>query len=147
MMVEKPSPKVVGKFIRERRAALKLSQKALGQLLAPAVTTQFISNIERGVTPLPVSHVQGVAKALNVTEPELMALMEKEFTARLSGKLGHAPDSVSAHFTHLQIRTQDMPWVKSVYDAFQTADEQTRQAFLTVCASILKLKDAAFKTE
>ena len=42
-------PKLVGAFIRQRREALGLSQRALGLLFSPPVTTQFISNVERGV--------------------------------------------------------------------------------------------------
>ncbi len=48
---------IVGAFIRQRRETLGLSQRALGQLFQPPVTTQFISNVERGVTPLPPVHI------------------------------------------------------------------------------------------
>jgi hypothetical protein len=49
-------PKLVGTFIRQKRESLGISQRALGQMLTPTVTTQFISNLERGVTPLPLNH-------------------------------------------------------------------------------------------
>ena len=51
-MVENKKPRLVGNFIRQKREALGLSQRALGQKFTPPVTTQFISNVERGVTPL-----------------------------------------------------------------------------------------------
>src|SRR3984957_15346979 len=81
-------PKIVGNFIRQRREALGLSQRALGLLFEPAVTTQFISNVERGVTPLPPAHVPTLTKALRVSESEMMALLEREYTQKLSGRLG-----------------------------------------------------------
>src|SRR5690349_10185472 len=84
--------KLVGEFIRKRREALNLSQRSLGLLFSPPVTTQFISNVERGVTPLPPAHIPTLTKALNVSETELMALMEQEYAFKLSGRLGRLED-------------------------------------------------------
>src|SRR5690606_28317860 len=82
------NPRLVGTFIRQRRDALRLSQRALGQLFDPPVTTQFISNVERGVTPLPPAHVPTLAKALVADENEIMSLLEREYAVKLSGRLG-----------------------------------------------------------
>src|SRR3954447_22339910 len=88
-MVDSPKqPKLAGHFIRQRREALGLSQRALRLLFSPPVTTQFISNVERGVTPLPPAHVPTLTKALLVSENELMVLLEREYAAKLSGRLG-----------------------------------------------------------
>src|SRR5207248_2812738 len=86
-------PKLVGSFIRQRRESLGLSQRALGLLFTPAVTTQFISNLERGVTPLPPAHVSTLARALSVAEDELTTLLSKEYSLKLSGRIGKLPDS------------------------------------------------------
>ena len=134
---------LVGRYIRERRTSLKLSQKKLGSLLTPQVTTQFISNIERGVTPLPVSHVAQLSKILRVSEPELMALMEKEYTLKLSQKLGQDPSRYQAQ---LAILAQDFMLFQSIYQAYQGADPRTREAFKTVCISILKLADGSSRS-
>src|SRR3954470_22236072 len=83
--------KIVGNFIRERREALGLSQRALGMLFTPPVTTQFISNMERGVTPLPPAQVPTLARGLSVAEGEIMSLLEREYAAKLSGRLGVNP--------------------------------------------------------
>ncbi len=80
-------PNWVGAFIRQKREEKGLSQKELGQLFTPPVTTQFVSNLERGVTPVPATHVQAVVKALNLNEQELMLLMEKEYAAKLTSKI------------------------------------------------------------
>lgn len=138
-------PKLVGSFIRTRREALGLSQRALGLLFAPPVTTQFISNVERGVTPLPPAHVPTLVKALMVSEEELMALLEREYTVKLSGRLGKAPegqvgvpsDNGMVTMPHLVIATPDYDFMRTLYDAYRQADGKTRQAFATVVESLL----------
>src|SRR5436305_13141430 len=87
-MVDNKKPRIVGNFIRQRRETLGLSQRALGLLFSPPVTTQFISNLERGVTPLPPNHVPTLTQALNISEAEIMSLLEREYAMKLSGKLG-----------------------------------------------------------
>jgi transcriptional regulator with XRE-family HTH domain len=138
-------PKIVGEFIRKRRSSLGLSQRALGQMFEPAVTTQFISNVERGVTPLPPAHVPTLAKSLLVPEDELMGLLEKEYAAKLSGRLGKEglegvlpPNSEAKNQIHVEPKHFEL--MRSIYDAFHRADTQTQGAFLTVCESILKIR-------
>lgn len=140
--------RIVGSFIRTRREALGLSQRALGLLFDPPVTTQFISNVERGVTPLPPAHVPTLTKALVVTESELMQLLEREYTQKLSGRLGKAEeislDSLNVSpggdpLKSLAIETGDHEFMRLLYDSYRQADQKTRQAFQTVCESILKI--------
>ena len=147
-MSSSKSPKLVGSFIRQRREALGLSQRSLGLMFTPAVTTQFISNIERGVTPLPPAHVPTLAKALLVAEQELMGLLEREFTVKLSGRMGKAEEGAQAHSMstssgltpQLVIAMPDYPFMRSLYDAYRQADPKTRQAFATVCESMLNVQ-------
>ena len=146
---QKPSPKtpkLVGTFIRKRREVLKLSQRALGLLFVPPVTTQFISNVERGVTPLPPSHVQILTKALQVSEAELMALLETEYTLKLSGRLGLSQEMGDSPLTsrekgtpRLSVLSQDFDFIHNLYEAYKQADGKTRQAFVGSCQSILEL--------
>ena len=81
------SPNWVGAFIRQKREDKGLSQKELGQKFEPAVTTQFVSNLERGITPVPAVHVHALVRALEISEHELMILMEKEYAAKLTHKI------------------------------------------------------------
>ncbi len=133
-------PRLVGAFIRQRREAVGLSQRALGLLFAPAVTTQFISNLERGVTPLPPAHIPTLCRALQINETELLAMLEREYSAKLSGRLGKEgipvanPDAIA-----LSVDPRDLAFMKALYDAYRSADDKTRSAFETVCESILKL--------
>jgi transcriptional regulator with XRE-family HTH domain len=141
------TPRLVGQFIRQRREALGLSQRALGLLFNPAVTTQFISNIERGVTPLPPTHVPTLVAALKVEEAELLGLLEREYTAKLSDRLGKAhlhPGANSPHLTdssvpQLILSTGDADFMKNLYEAYRQADPKTREAFAHVAESILPL--------
>jgi len=151
MVESQKPPKIVGHFIRQRREALGLSQRALGLLFTPPVTTQFISNVERGVTPLPPAHVPILTKALLVSEQELMNLLEKEYTQKLSGRLGKpdgsAPTAPGGPETtrgipslqQLILADGDYNFMRVLYDAYRHADPKTRQAFATVCESMLNL--------
>ncbi|MCM2279647.1 MAG: helix-turn-helix transcriptional regulator [Oligoflexia bacterium] len=149
-MVDSPKrPRLVGGFIRQKREALGLSQRALGLLFAPPVTTQFISNLERGVTPLPPNHVPTLTKALQVNEGELMALLEREYAIKLSGRLGREGSTAGelpngkADST-VAVASCDAAFVRTLYEAYRLADAKTRQAFTTVCESILNLPKGAF---
>ena len=137
--------RLVGDFIRKRREALKMSQRALGLLFDPPVTTQFISNVERGVTPLPPSHIPILAKALTVSPSEITVLLEKEYALKLSGRLGHAENGSSDHldiWPNLVVSKADYEFMKSLYDAYRVSDDKTKQAFSTVCESILVIQKA-----
>jgi len=145
----KKRPKLVGSFIRQKREALGLSQRALGQMFTPAVTTQFISNVERGATPLPPAHIPTLATALQVAEEELMTVLEREYAIKLSGRFGNSEDGIlsTGNFlmndkdsnSKLAVSPGDLGLMKSLYDAYKRADEKDKNAFLSVCRSILGL--------
>jgi transcriptional regulator with XRE-family HTH domain len=135
--------KLVGDFIRNHREAMKMSQKNLGQCFSPPVTTQFISNIERGVTPLPVIHVTMLAKALSASDAEIMNLLEKEYALKLSGRIGKTGQAVEAGARSspppLMVSDKDYFFIRKLYDAYRVADTSTQTAFAAVCENMLKL--------
>lgn len=143
-------PKLVGQYIRNRREALGLSQRALGLLFTPAVTTQFISNVERGVTPLPPAHVPTLAKALSVADSEIMNLLEKEYSLKLNERLGRPeglPNGEALPGGHgLTIAPGDLAFMQSLYNAYKQADPKTKQTFANVCESILNVPAAMPKS-
>ncbi len=141
--------KLVGDFIKKRRELLGMSQRALGLLFDPPVTTQFISNVERGVTPLPPSHIPMLAKALQASNAEMKALLEKEYALKLNMRLGTSDDGQkngAVDLPNLVVSTTDYELMKNVYDAYRSADPKTRQAFATICESILKLPKVTLHT-
>lgn len=142
-MVNFKSPKLVGTFIKQRRQSLELSQRALGQMLTPVVTTQFISNLERGVTPLPLSHLPALAKALQISDAELTSLLEREYAMKLSNRLGienGGQVDIGGGNRKLDISSGDFDFMKNLYEAYCIADPKAKQAFLSVCENILGMK-------
>lgn len=139
---------LVGAFIRQKREALGLSQKSLGQLFNPAVTTQFVSNVERGITPLPTNHIPTVLNALKIQEKELMAVMEKEYVHKLSHKLGkgdlpfHSEHLPASSFDPKSIKVDEKHWAffNEIYFAYARADHETQKTFWQVCQTVLKVQ-------
>jgi len=125
------SPNWVGSFIRQKREEKRLSQKELGQKLNPPVTTQFISNLERGITPVPAVHIQAIVKSLEVNEHELMALMEKEYAAKLTHKIAghhgeHAGEGAPAVMV---VAKQDEEFFKFVLQSYNNLSDLDRTQF------------------
>lgn len=147
-LAKKDRPRIVGNFLRERRQALGLSQRALGQMFSPAVTTQFISNVERGVTPLPPTHIPMLCNALKISEQELMVVLEREYASKLSGRLG-IDEQIAAHVaaaspsssSKMAVAPSDMEIMQKVYQAYRSASPQERSAFMDFCNRILGKSD------
>lgn len=137
------SQSIVGQFIKRRREALNLSQRALGMLFSPPVTTQFISNVERGITPLPPSHIKILSQSLKITESELLKLLEHEFSNRISLKLGQPSLSedpgTQSPVRQIAVDAPDSEFVRRLYEAYKRADDRTRMAFVTVCETLLNI--------
>ncbi len=134
---------IVGSFIREKREAAKLSQRALGQLFEPKVTTQFISNIERGVTPLPPVHIQTLVRLLHIQESELIAVLEREYAAKISARVGRpelaGQPGLAAGGTPMRIPEEDRAYFQAIYDAFRSSDPTVKETFRSVCETLLHI--------
>ena len=141
--------KLIGSFIRQKREILGLSQRELGQRLTPPVTTQFISNMERGVTPLPPTHIPALASALGVTESEITQVLEKEFLLKISTKSrgGSAADGDSA-LEHdsappeklaLLVRESHHEFMVRLSEALPSATLPQLDALATLCEQQFKI--------
>ena len=141
-------PRLVGNYIRSKRESLGLSQRALGLLFTPPVTTQFISNVERGVTPLPPAHIATLCQALKIPDSELMGLLEREYAVKLSERLGHSGDGPAhpgesggkASSPLISVEGSDYSFWQKLYSAYQHADASTRKAFETICENMFKVR-------
>lgn len=120
---------IVGSFVREKREAAGLSQRALGLLFEPAVTTQFISNIERGVTPLPPVHIQTLVRVLKISESDLIVALEREYAAKISHRVGRPDGPVQPE--------GDRVYFQSLYEAYQKLDPTVKDTFASVCETLL----------
>lgn len=121
------SPNWVGAFIRQKREAKGLSQKELGQKFEPAVTTQFVSNLERGITPVPATHIQALVKALEISQHELMLLMEKEYAAKLTSKIaGSGMEGDSNAPSVLVVPRQDEEFFKWLVQSYNQLNDIDR---------------------
>lgn len=119
--------KMVGQFIRSGREKVGISQRELGLKLTPSVTTQFISNVERGITPLPIDHVAAVARALEITEADLHAVMEREYAFKITGGRAQLDPM------HLEIHAV----ADAVATAFEKASPGARREWAEITARIL----------
>jgi hypothetical protein len=78
-----------------------------------------------------------LAKALQVNETELMKLLEQEYASKLGLRLGAPEDVQSTRM--LSMSPEHYAFFQKIYDAYRAADEKTKQAFATVCDSILNI--------
>ncbi len=133
------SPRLVGQFLREKRESVGMSQRALGLLFDPPVTTQFISNIERGVTPLPPVHIATLVRVLGIPEDELICVLEREYAAKISSRSGR-PDfaSLTSVIPGFRMAEEDRAYFQSLYDSFRQSDPKTREAFRSLCHTLFQ---------
>ncbi|MCM0605217.1 MAG: helix-turn-helix transcriptional regulator [Xanthomonadaceae bacterium] len=133
-MIKKSS--VLGSFIKTKRTELGLSQKMLGSLLDPQVTTQFISNIERGATPLPAVHIAKICSNLKIREEDLIFVMEKEYADKLNLIVGLPPGYSSG-------KTGLPEWWSNLAQLYLNASQETQENFIRTCEDLFP----SFKTK
>ncbi len=75
----------VGTFLRQKREVLGLNIKTVAQEISR--TVQFISNIERGITALPVGHIPALSKLLGVDPFQFIDRLEWDHGCKLRKKL------------------------------------------------------------
>ena len=123
------SPNWVGAFIRQKREDKGFSQKELGQKFEPPVTTQFVSNLERGITPIPAVHIGGLVKSLDLNEHELMVLMEKEYAAKLTHKIAGSSDFSGDAPAVMVVAKQDEEFFKWIVQSYNNLSDHDRAQF------------------
>ena len=117
--------KWVGSFIRKKREDLGLSQRELASQFVPAVTTQFISNIERGVTPLPVNHLATLTRVLKIPQGELASLLQRDYQTKLASTLGM--ENGAAGFSTDSLSNEEQDFLFAFARSFASADPEKRR--------------------
>jgi transcriptional regulator with XRE-family HTH domain len=79
--------KQIGSFIRELRESRGLSQGDVAKLLN-LKTAQSISNIERGVSPLPRAKIKKLADVLGIRKGEIVTIVLREVQDRYAKAAG-----------------------------------------------------------
>lgn len=85
--------KYIGSYIKELREKKGLSQADVARLLS-LKTAQSISNIERGVSPLPRAKIKRLADILGVKKGEIVTMVMREVQDRVSKAAGVQGKSV-----------------------------------------------------
>jgi len=85
--------KQVGLFVRQLREKKGLSQGDVAKLLQ-LKTAQSISNIERGVSPLPKAKIRKLAEILGVKKADIVSVVLSEVQDRYSKAAGVAARSI-----------------------------------------------------
>ena len=114
-------------------------------MLIPQVTTQFISNIERGVTPLPPDHIPNLVRILKISEPELKAVLEKEYAQRLNQRLhpeSSEPTGSAFRQVHVMIPEAWSDLVNNLIQALTSAPSGMKQLLeKTIREAIARILD------
>lgn len=79
--------KYVGNFIKELREKKGLSQSDVARMLN-LKTAQSISNIERGVSPLPRTKIKRLADVLGVKKGDIVGVVMQEVQERVAKAAG-----------------------------------------------------------
>jgi len=75
----------VRKFLREKREAKGITQLKMARALGLS-SSQFVSNIERGLASIPVPKIKLYAQILGVNEKELFEVVQKDKIAEMEAK-------------------------------------------------------------
>jgi transcriptional regulator with XRE-family HTH domain len=116
--------KLVGDFIKKRRAVLKLTQKELSGSLG-FKTSQFISNLERGIAEIPPSRIKDLAGILQVEANELANLVSESLKRKLLSKSE-------------EIGGESDPFIDQFLSAWSVAGEEDRALIKTLVSKVLK---------
>ncbi|MBI3542891.1 MAG: helix-turn-helix transcriptional regulator [Deltaproteobacteria bacterium] len=114
--------KHVGSFIKQLREKKGLSQADVARLLS-LKTAQSISNIERGVSPLPRAKIKKLADILGIRKGEIVNVVMREMQERVSKAAGVQARSIVLGPEHSQ---EDFSLLSSLADRFREAKTNER---------------------
>jgi transcriptional regulator with XRE-family HTH domain len=109
--------KHIGNYIKELRERRGLSQADVARSLGLR-TAQSISNIERGVSPLPRAKIRRFADILGVRKGDIVEAVMREMQERVSKAAGVQSRSL---LLGPEISSEDLTLVASVVDRLREA--------------------------
>ena len=124
--------KQLGKFLRKKRIVAGLTQGELAKSLGFS-SSQFVSNIERGVATIPAPRVQEYSIVIGIDNKELSKLV--------SGALSDKMAKKTTNKLNLQSEPQD-PFIEAFLGAWETASEKEKECIRTVAEKVLGIEYA-----
>lgn len=122
--------KQLGRFLRKKRVASGLTQGELANKLGFA-SSQFVSNIERGVSLIPVPRIKDYSESIGLNSVELSKLMSQALSDKAVKKTTKKLD--------LEIAPKDT-FVEAFAAAWQTASEKERECIKIVAEKVLGIE-------
>lgn len=114
--------KQVGSFIKNLREKRGLSQADVAKLLS-LKTAQSISNIERGVSPLPKAKIKRLADILGVKKGEIVTVVLREVQDRVAKAAGVQSRSI---VLGNELSTEDVELLSTLAHKFGVAKSTER---------------------
>ncbi|MCX6112673.1 MAG: helix-turn-helix transcriptional regulator [Proteobacteria bacterium] len=118
--------KLVGNFIKKRRSVLKLTQKQLSDSLG-FKTSQFISNLERGIAEIPPSRIKDFAEVLQMDNNEFTNLVSESLKRKILKK------------TDIAEGEKD-PFVDKFLSAWSVASDEDKNLIKTLISKVLDIE-------
>lgn len=116
--------KQLGTFIRGLREKRGLSQGDVAKLLS-LKTAQSISNIERGISPLPRAKIKRLADVLGIAKDEIVGVVLREVQERYSKATG---TKARAIVVGPSITSDEYSLLLSLAEKFSAARRTEREA-------------------
>ena len=121
--------KIISKLINKKRKVKGLSQKELAFKLGFS-TSQFISNIERGLADIPVNKAVQFAKILDIDESEFLGLISERAKSKTLENAVLGNNNLSKNID---------PFLKNFIVAWESADTETKTALKHLLSKILNI--------
>jgi len=125
--------KQLGVFLRKKREAMGVTQKALSQKLGLG-TCQFISNIERGVSEIPFNRIGLYAETLQLNAKELTKMIEEVLNKKTEKK-------TSTKLYGAAVNNDEDPFIIKFIEAWQQADEKDKENVKVLVSRFLNIKE------
>jgi len=119
--------KILAKFIKKKRIELCLSQKELATMLG-FKSAQFISNLERGVSSIPVNKIKDFSKALQINQNDLTQIISSSYKNKLFIK------------NKISIEDTDNLFIDKIVFAYRTANEKDKELFKNIALKFFNIE-------
>jgi len=121
--------KQLGRFLKKKRQKLAITQGELAKKLGFS-SSQFISNIERGVADIPANRITDFAVAFGVETSELAKFVSDSVSDKVVKKTK----------TKLKIKhSEEDPFIQAFIAAWETADVKEKDCIRVVAQKVLDI--------